>query len=271
MALTADDVVEKRFKRALQGYDRAEVDDFLDKVADRLSELDAEVARLQRDPAPAPTPTGVEGAPTEDILSRTLIAAQRTADATVAEARAEAERLVAEAQRGADDTHQRTAAQADALREEVRRQVQERRDDLRVTLERVQQAVEELQRTRSAYVGRVRDVLAEQLSALERAGEIPELPERLRDLARIDTEPRIAELLAADVEPAPRPAQGDATAVLSPPAGAEAPAETVDAASGEAFEEPTGEFPQSPQPDEGALEATGEGGVDEAASSGRAE
>ena len=275
MALTADDVVEKRFKRALQGYDRAEVDDFLDAVADRLSELDAQVVELRDELAGG----GAAGAPAaaavasgqvadSDLLSRTLLAAQRTADETVAEARSEADRLVAEAQREADSTHQRTVAQAEALREEVRRQVDERREDLRLTLERVQRAVAELRRTRAEYVGRVRDVLAEQLTALERAGEIPDLPDRLTDLASLDRDPQVAQLLEAEpgpvagaeslpepappappTSPTPPPAQTDdqprdpanATAVM--PAVEVDPGDTaVDPATDD---QATGEFPQA--------------------------
>ncbi len=98
------------FQQVRRGYDPAEVDAFLDRIQAAMEKLtiqlaearsrataaEAQVVELSNRPAPE------AGAGTEQ-LQRTLVLAQRTADAAVAEANEEAESL-------------RTAARADADR-----------------------------------------------------------------------------------------------------------------------------------------------------------
>ena len=44
--LSADDIRERQFRAVLRGVDRAEVEEFLASVADRIEELGAEQERL---------------------------------------------------------------------------------------------------------------------------------------------------------------------------------------------------------------------------------
>src|SRR5262245_29727989 len=107
MALSPQRIRETRFKPAKRGYDPAEVDAFLEEAAASLETAQnaatameararAAVARLQElsqaggEPGAAPRASVDES----ETISRTLLLAQRTADATVADAQAEADRLL---------------------------------------------------------------------------------------------------------------------------------------------------------------------------------
>lgn len=96
MALTPIDVQQKTFKIALRGYAEDEVDEFLDAVVISLREYEQQLrdtderVSLLEDQLKA-------NRETEDAIRRTFVAAQRTADTIVDEARQEADRLLAEA------------------------------------------------------------------------------------------------------------------------------------------------------------------------------
>ena len=127
MALTPQDVRDKKFTttRFKPGYDEDEVDAFLDEVEAELGQLVAENTVLRDrvtvlEAAPPPVvdhdpvaavssvdelPAAALNGPNaemEEMLRRTLLLAQRTADQAVAEAQAEAERVKAEAQAHAE-------------------------------------------------------------------------------------------------------------------------------------------------------------------------
>jgi DivIVA domain-containing protein len=159
--VTPTEVSGASFKTVRKGYDPDDVDSFLDRAAKALEDAQqqaaameararAAVARLQEmtvaqdstaadashapaagDGAPAPDPatyadSAVQFAPDEaETISRTLLLAQRTADTTIADARAEAERIVTEARREAettlDSTREMSAKLLDDARSEARR------------------------------------------------------------------------------------------------------------------------------------------------------
>jgi cell division initiation protein len=88
--ITPVDIQHKSFKKALQGYDRAEVDGFLDEIIETLEDeaqhraaLEAEVADLKERISHFKA--------MEESLQNTLVLAQRTADETKASAHKEAD------------------------------------------------------------------------------------------------------------------------------------------------------------------------------------
>jgi cell division initiation protein len=90
------DIQHKTFKKALQGYDRTEVDQFLDEVIESLEDeaqakaaLEAEIADLRERISHFKA--------MEESLHNTLLLAQRTADETKASAHKEADLIKAEA------------------------------------------------------------------------------------------------------------------------------------------------------------------------------
>lgn len=163
MALTPQDVHSQTFRERIRGYSEEEVDEFMARVADSLAVLTSE-----RDDALEKVrilEAQVGDTDEADLLKRTLIKAERTAQETIDEARSEAERLVAEA--GQD---------ARRMLDEARRQAGEERDQARMGADRIRQAIGDLRAFRDDYVERVRSAVAEQLSMLERMSDLPELP-----------------------------------------------------------------------------------------------
>lgn len=124
MELTPKAIEEAEFRQTFRGYDVDQVDEFLEQVAagvaSLMKKLDAASAAGGRSATPArrdaptaspaakPAPTSIED--NTDELRRTLILAQRTADAAIREAKEEAARLVAEAR----NSSSRQVAEADA-------------------------------------------------------------------------------------------------------------------------------------------------------------
>jgi len=219
MALSAEDVVARVFKQEFRGYDRDEVDSFLDEVAERLNRLLAENARLAEETREA-NEQAAEGREAERLLKRTLLAAQRTADETVEEARrssqevraradAEAERTLADARARADAMVEQATAAAAELVAATRRQVTAQSEELKAAAQRLSRATEELRRFRDTYTDRVRSVVTEQLALLDRT-VLPALPDSIGTFTDLGT----ATPLTAPVRPTPPDPEGPAASEL---------------------------------------------------------
>jgi cell division initiation protein len=131
--ITPVDIQHKSFKKALQGYDRSDVDQFLDEIIETLEDeahhraaLEAEIADLKERVSHFKA--------MEESLQNTLVLAQRTADEVKASAHKEAD-LIREQARLAGDReiagyndaisdvrreHQRTVEAAEKARSELR-------------------------------------------------------------------------------------------------------------------------------------------------------
>jgi len=131
--ITPVDVQHKSFKKALQGYDRADVDAFLDEIIETLEDeahqraaLEAEIADLKERVSHFKA--------MEESLQNTLVLAQRTADEVKASAHKEADLIRAQARlagereiAGYNDAivdvrreHQRAVEAAEKARSELR-------------------------------------------------------------------------------------------------------------------------------------------------------
>lgn len=101
MDLTPKDIQEKRFHEKFRGYNEEEVDVFLDSVADSYERIYRESQELkQRIRKLEERLNEAEG--TESMLKRTLLAAQKSADEAVSEAKEQSRSLVGDAQEKAD-------------------------------------------------------------------------------------------------------------------------------------------------------------------------
>jgi cell division initiation protein len=149
--ITPIDIQHKTFKKALQGYDRAEVDQFLDEVIETLEDeahhraaLEADVADLKERISHFKT--------MEESLQNTLLLAQRTADEVKASAHKE----------------------ADLIREQARlqgeREIASYNDSISEVRREQQRAIEASEKARSE----LRSLLMTHLSLLEK-----EAPPRL--------------------------------------------------------------------------------------------
>lgn len=131
--ITPVDIQHKSFKKALQGYDRAEVDQFLDDLIESLEDEAQEKAALEAEIADLRERISHFKA-MEESLQNTLILAQRTADevkATAhkesdlikAQAKMEAEKEIASLVERTDEAkreHQRAIENAEKARSELR-------------------------------------------------------------------------------------------------------------------------------------------------------
>ena len=118
--ITPIDIQHKSFKKSLQGYDRAEVDQFLDEVIETLEDDAQHVAALQAEVADLKERISHFKA-MEESLQNTLVLAQRTADEVKASAHKEADLIKEQARIAAErEIASFTEAAAEARRESRR-------------------------------------------------------------------------------------------------------------------------------------------------------
>jgi len=118
MAITIDDIYDKEFALKGGGYDRNDVDQFLDEICDEMTNMLDHIEKLEQDlkqaqmeveaakaaarNTPAPVVVKSEPARASETLEGILVSAQRLADEAVAEAKTKAEGILKEAQDKAD-------------------------------------------------------------------------------------------------------------------------------------------------------------------------
>ena len=120
MKITPLDVEHREFKKALQGYAREDVDQFLDEIIASMeddiearSQLEAKVADLEQRVS--------HFRAMEESLKSTLVLAQRTADETKAAAHKEVELIKQRAKLDLDNELQTIRRQIDGAKSELQR------------------------------------------------------------------------------------------------------------------------------------------------------
>lgn len=168
MAITVSMIEEKEFKTKMRGYDPVEVDEFLDEICDEMEAMQNEIVSLQSrlaqsgsrvfsQPAavsvpsaavPAPAAVVEEKKPAQDFseeAARLLRSAQKVYDNTVAEAKAEAERIISEAKGSVVDENQDLEKERELLESELRdlrKAAQEYREKFSALVQEQQSALE---------------------------------------------------------------------------------------------------------------------------------
>ena len=217
MELTPQRLREVEFKERWRGYDPEEVDDLLERVAAGLEDFENRV-RQATERAVRAEQRASEGSDTDETLRRTLVLAQRTADAAVADAEERATQLVADAEQRAtatvSDAEQRAAATVADAESEARRITEESETRLRENVSSLESARTALQRdvdTLGRYLSDERERLRTTLHGLI---------ERIdADLQRGRSAPAVSEVEVPDPLPA---ADEDAPDPDEVPVGAEA-------------------------------------------------
>lgn len=191
------------FQVKLRGYDPAQVDDLLDRVAGGIELLQQQLrdalnraARAEREAA--------ESAEADQALRRTLVLAQRTADEAVADARETAARLEAEARDEAEKIVAGAHGEAKRVAAAAQRTL---RDDL-AALERARDTLQTDVRALEQFLAAERERLHRVADGEFEVGALPEA-------SPIDVPPapdvEVAEL---DAEPAGDAPEQDAPAAL---------------------------------------------------------
>ncbi|MGH2816895.1 MAG: DivIVA domain-containing protein [Actinomycetota bacterium] len=222
MSVTSREINEKQFHDAWRGYNQEEVDDFLDKVAETLDQLERENTALQERLRELDQMVEASRS-TEEMLKKTLVTAQKAAEEAIATAKQKAERLVSEAEERAQRAREELKERVANAEEEVRMRAARAEEEARTRaahIEREQEArqqemqasVDRLQGFETEIKGRLRAFLEQQVKALEvleqldkaesqegdtagRGGEKQEGPHRERSV----TEPAtVSAVLAGD-------------------------------------------------------------------------
>lgn len=141
MPITVAMIEEKEFKTKMRGYDPEEVDEFLDQICDEMVAMQEEIATLQARlaqaprssqaayasaPVPAPAPAPVKEAPkaakAEDgqAAQKVLAMAQKVYEETIADAKAEAEKILSNAHQCADAGLEALEDEKAALEDQVK-------------------------------------------------------------------------------------------------------------------------------------------------------
>ena len=127
MTITVSMIEEKEFKTKVRGYDPVEVDEFLDEICDEMVLLQDEIANLQarlaqasRAQAYAAPMTRPAPAADNDAAQKMLDRAQRMYVETIADAKREAEQILANAKsQAADQEMQDLTSERNALQQQV--------------------------------------------------------------------------------------------------------------------------------------------------------
>jgi cell division initiation protein len=203
MELTPSQVSSASFRTVRKGYDPDEVNAFLQRASKALEEAHqqatsmeararAAVARLQElSSASAPS---TEKAPEEnrdvvhvsaneaETISRTLVLAQRTADATISDANAEAERILTEARAEYESTLDSTREMSAQLLEEARTEARRLSDAERVAAENEVQSLVARREFLVGDVDQLEQFLEQQRERLRAAArQLEEICDRVPD------------------------------------------------------------------------------------------
>ena len=122
--LTANDIREVKFSRAMGGYKKDEVDDFLDLCAETVEELTQQAGENNRK-MQVLAETIVDYRNQEDSIRSALISAQRMSESVISDAKKQAEEILAAARAEADSMHEKALADTAAEQEELVRVKQE--------------------------------------------------------------------------------------------------------------------------------------------------
>lgn len=155
---------EVEFRDRLRGYDTDEVDEFLEKVAVAVDELQAELARLQEEVGRRREEGGSSD---EDSMKRMLVLAQRTADLAVSEARQEADRLLEEARAQSEALLSHAHEAVRRMRDDAEREIHARLGRLESEHERLQGSVRSLGALLSTERARLIDGLSSAMRFVE--------------------------------------------------------------------------------------------------------
>ncbi|HEY3096722.1 MAG TPA: DivIVA domain-containing protein [Acidimicrobiia bacterium] len=175
MDVTPRELRDTDIREGFRGYHRDDVDELLERAASTIEGLTERVRQLNE------RVSGGEGTPrnreTEEMLQRTLILAQKTADEAIAEAQERSRALLEESEAKAgslvNDAESSARRIADAERQRLEAEIIElasRRDSLNAD-------VDELQKYEAEYRGRLRKAIEAELDSLGKfTGEIGDRP-----------------------------------------------------------------------------------------------
>lgn len=183
MDVTPEAIRGIELKEGWRGYNRDQVDDFLDGVAAAVETLQQEIARLHGEIAQREAQLA-KNRDDEDNLKKAILVAQRAADETLASAQAQARDMVAEA-----DVKAREIVDAE------RRRTASEMQDLLEARDALAADVAAMQQFEADYRQRLRAVIEADLVAIEGRPKVPVDQPPVSDVV-IPTDEELAALAA---------------------------------------------------------------------------
>ena len=209
MELTPQRLREVEFKERWRGYDPEEVDDLLERVAAGLEDFENRV-RQATERAVRAEQRASEGSDTDETLRRTLVLAQRTADAAIADAEERARQLVADAEQQAATMVSDAEAEARRITDENETRLRENVSSLESARSTLQHDVDALGRYLTDERERIRTTLQALIQRVD------------GDLQRDRSAPAVSEVDVPEPVPAADEAAAGAAGAPDAPDGAEA-------------------------------------------------
>lgn len=237
MDITPQLLKEVKFSESWRGYDRDEVDEFLERVGAGVALVQGRLREAieRAEAAESRAQSMGSRSEAEETLKRTLVLAQRTADAAVAEANETAARTVSEAEARAQRTIADAEAHAAVLRAEAeaeaRRVIESTRAPLIEEIKELERVrnflrddIEMLENHLAAHRERLRSQLSEIAALLDEPSMLR--PEPTPETSGVDAGSVLSQYdeAAPAVTPAEPAAQSSASAAADAPSGATVPA-----------------------------------------------
>lgn len=137
MDMNAQSIRNVQFREKVRGYHPSDVDAFVSAVAETVERLERQAKEAASELAELASRTSANSE-AEDSLRRTLVLAQRTADAAVQEAREEAARVMAEA----EEERARALTEVAELRHRLQSEAEQEGSSMRQHLEKQRAALQ---------------------------------------------------------------------------------------------------------------------------------
>ncbi len=186
MFVTPNELRDADIPSATRGFNKDAVDDMLERAADTIEGLQRDLAAAKAErprndsrqtPAVSATPrSAADGQPSEELIQRTLLLAQKAADEAVAEARSIARRLIEDA--NAEATKRRADAEREAAAafETTRSELQGAVDELTRHRDVLVSDVAALEAFRDDFDQRLRTAVSSELDRLEQRSSLVSVP-----------------------------------------------------------------------------------------------
>lgn len=238
MDLTPREIQEKQFHDAFRGYSHEEVDMFLDEVALSFERVYRENQEFHHRFKEMEEQLHQASA-TDEMLKKTLLTAQKTAEEAIDEAKQKAQGMVAGAERKA----QELVANAERRSQEIVGGAVQKQRELEVGLEG-------LKKFESEYRARLQAFIESQLRVLDEGPVAPKMPEP-------EPEPEVSEMKEEQPTPAmnvakesPRPGTGEPTQRIAIPEPERVPGQSTGPISARPPSAPGGKPEDRSQPKE---------------------
>ena len=169
--LTPVDIHNKEFSTSFRGFNKEDVDDFLDQVVNDYETLYRENNQLRKE-IDLNKKQLEQYRQLEKNLQDTLLVAQRTADEVVTTANTRGEEIRQAAKQAADNLKREAQLYADKLRQDTEQECKRKIDHAATQIRAAVEEYERIVRERRQFVAKMRNLLQTELGLLDEAYDI---------------------------------------------------------------------------------------------------